>query len=223
MPKSLKTNKLSKRLERILSLITPSKNLYDICCDHGELGIEALQRELCENLILIDRVPSIISNLSKKLEVTDIPSRRKIRVLCEDAAKNPRHFSNSTIIIAGIGESTGIKILDNYTFLDNCELILSIHSDNYDLRQYLIQRKFKVMSECIVKEKGKFYEIIKLSPSIGKEVSPVGEDMWSNENPESQELLSLKVAYLEKVLSHCKNEKTQEILVKLKSILRSLA
>lgn len=198
--------KLSKRLSGILSLIQAKPQLWDICCDHGELGFAAVDAGVAQEIYLVDRVPSIIHNLDERIKATDIPLGFAIKTFCEDAAKTKRNFSNANIVISGIGESTAIEILEQYTFDSECELILSIHSDNYELREYLAARGFKLLFEQILKDKGKYYELLRLSLNEGEVLTKVGDSMWSSSNPESIELLEKKISYLETRLRHHNNE-----------------
>lgn len=213
--------KLSRRLSAIANLVSTDKkhdSLWDICCDHGELAFEILRRRDVPNINLVDRVQSICEGLTEKIEATDIPYGYTLKVFCEDATQIKRTFFKSTIVVAGIGENTAIEILKQYEFMDDCELILSIHSDNYDLRAYLEERGFKVLNESIVEDKGKFYEVLKLSLEQGEMITDVGKSMWSPENPSSLKYLDRKISYLENKLSHQKDDKTKFILSTLTEI-----
>lgn len=215
--------RLSKRLKAIFQLVDPGNaEVHDLCCDHGDLGIRVAQEELAQRIILLDRVPSIIENLTIRLKTTDIPSHIKILALCEDATKNQRNLKNSTAIIAGVGESTAISIVDKIVFDSQSSLILAVHSENFHLRKQLIKRGLKLVKEEVVEDKGKYYELIKVSMTAPKEIGPIGDEMWSAHNPASLGLLNKRIGYLEKKLSHEKDEEYEDFLKRLKLKLENL-
>ncbi|MEX0798238.1 MAG: tRNA (adenine(22)-N(1))-methyltransferase TrmK, partial [Bacteriovoracaceae bacterium] len=206
------SGKISKRLTAIVELLEPKENLWDICCDHGDVAFEAAKRRLAVNIYAVDKIDSIVNSLTDKVEGTDIPRSIKILPLLQDAAKTPQKICSANIVLAGIGENTAIKILEQLDLAPDCHLILAIHSDNYLLREYLIQRDFKTLHEFALKDKNKIYEILKLSLSQGEVTTKVGKMMWEKNNPTSFELLQQKISYLERKLRHEKDAKSEEYL-----------
>ena len=45
---------LTKRLEKLVSVIPCSDTLADVGCDHGYVGIEALKRGLANRVVFVD-------------------------------------------------------------------------------------------------------------------------------------------------------------------------
>lgn len=214
--------KLSKRLNIILEALEPRDNLYDICCDHGELGIAAANRSLAKNIYLIDQVESIIESLKIKLKATDIPNGVAIIPICEDASKIPKKVSNSNLVLAGIGENTAIEILEKYEVDQTCEIVLCIHSDNFLLRKFLIENGLKTVDESIFEDKGKLYELIKISKMNGEQTTIVGTKMWDKNNPAAKQLLTKRMFHLERRVSHGNDGLTKICLNKLRQIALSI-
>lgn len=208
--------KLSTRLEHILSMIPEGKSLWDICCDHGELAVEAGKRKITSDIHCVDQVKGIIKKLDQKIKDSDIPGVN-FKTYCEDATKIPRSFSNSIIVIAGVGETTAISIIKNYKVDDDCQFVLSIHSDNYELRKWLTDNAFKLYEERIIKDKAKFYEIMKIGRKGPKPLSLVGTEMWDKTNPVSLEYLETKISYLETALRYQNNDNYKDYLNRLRS------
>ena len=210
--------KLSKRLQSLYDLIEKdsSQTLYDLCCDHGDLGLRVAQDGIASTVFLIDRVPSIIDALSVRIEATDIPSGVKIFALCEDSSQTQKTIKNSTLILAGIGEDTAISILEQIDLCPKCHLILGVHSENFELREYLKNKGFGLIAEKVIKDKGKLYELIKVSKCSKTPLNTVGSEQWSCDNPASIELLNKRIRYLEIKLSHQKNVKYEDYLKNLK-------
>ncbi len=212
--------KLSFRLKSILEIIEPRENFYDVCCDHGDLGIAAAQANLAKNVIFIDQVESIMESLKLKLKATDIPSGITTTTICKDARNFQLSLKNSNFVIAGIGENTAISILEQINLCQNSEIILSIHSDNFLLREYLIQRGLKTTYEVALKDNKKFYELIKVSKSKGVPTTKVGNMLWEPKNPASKSLLLNRIEHLETKVRYRNNKKDKIILNSLKEKLK---
>ncbi len=146
----------------------------------------------------------------------------KQKLLCEDSTNTPKFLKNSTAILAGIGESTAISIIDKISLCPNSFLILGIHSENFQLRQNLIDRGFGLVHEKIIKDKNKLYELMLVSPSAKARIDPVGNSQWSAKNPASLELLQKRINYLSLKLSHEKDVKYEDFLKRLKLISQNL-
>lgn len=212
--------KLSFRLKSILEIIEPREYFYDVCCDHGDLGIAAAQSSIATKVVFIDQVESIIDNLNLKLKATDIPSGIATFVYCKDARNNRLSLKNSNFVIAGIGENTAISILEQIDFCENSEIILSIHSDNFLLREYLIQRGLKTTYEVAIEDNNKFYELIKVSNSKGVVTTKVGSTLWDPKNPASKSLLLNRIEHIKTKVRYRNNRNDKIILNRLKEKLK---
>ena len=212
--------KLSKRLSSILDAVEFRETFYDVCCDHGELGIAAAQSLLANQVIFIDQVPSIMESLDLKLKATDIPSAVGVKTWCQDASQKEIFIKNSNFVVAGIGENTAISILEKINLCNDSEIILSIHSDNFLLREYLIERGLKTTYETVFEDNKKLYELIKVSKSKGAPTTKVGSAMWSPENQASKRLLLNRISHLETKLSHRNDKNLKFVLNSLKEKLK---
>jgi len=103
---------LSGRLQFIYENLLPEKAVWDFCCDHGYLGIEALRSKKFSEVHFVDQVPHIVQ------AVEDLVSK-KFPEVCEQA-----HFRISkgedleipvtgTVVIAGVGAFAIFKILES--------------------------------------------------------------------------------------------------------------
>jgi tRNA (adenine22-N1)-methyltransferase len=117
--------KLSFRLQKILDECLQGEELWDLCCDHGQLGIAAYHSKIFKKIIFVDQVPSIIQEL--KSRVAGLP----VDVICSDAGKLP-HKLKGNVVIAGVGGLNMKEMVDSLNQekkLFAKRLILSPHRD----------------------------------------------------------------------------------------------
>lgn len=218
--------KLSARLSRISELCYPLSEEYeqfwDVCCDHAAVAFHLAHHSKAKAIFCLDQIPQIIRKVEQKkksLEDSDIPFVDKIFCLCADATQYSFKLSHSCLLIAGVGESTAIKILERIELCPSSTIVLAIHSTNYDLREYLIERGLRLMHEEILQDKDQYYELIKLSQSVGDFPALVGDKMW---NRESASYLQHKIKELEISLSYRKDERKLRQLTELRACLNKI-
>lgn len=133
--------KLSERLTAVYENLLPSKDVWDICCDHGYLGLAAYQSQKFPKVHFVDQVPSImekLKNLFLKFEsIAEIDS--KAIFICT-AGEDLTTEVTGTVSITGIGGLNTFKILDGLSknnFLNADRLILGPHKDNNKLLDFI--------------------------------------------------------------------------------------
>ena len=149
---------ISKRLKAIAKYTEGFESLADIACDHGYLGIYAVENYGLKKVLLTDINPmplaSAINNCkSRKLE--DI-----IKCKLGDGLA-PLTEDYDIISISGIGGILMKEILSNdITKCQNAKrLILCPNTDLFEIRKFLKDNSFIIENEEIILEH-KYYEII---------------------------------------------------------------
>lgn len=142
---------LTKRLEKLVSLVPKCNTLADIGCDHGYVGIEALVRGIAQNVIFVD-----VSSKSLQKARQNCPEQylNRARFVCCDGLGD---IEADCAIIAGMGGLEIISILSNAKHLPD-KLLLQPMRNQQDVRSYITERY-----EVITDEKfcdGKFYDAI---------------------------------------------------------------
>ncbi len=182
--------------------------VWDLCCDHGRLGLHIKQRTPDKKIHLVDQVPSIIDKLKAQYPNAD---QWGLDILLSDAAqinlaKNKKHL----IIIAGLGGENLKAILCDILkqverlSVPSCsnniqvDFLLSPNSHTYELRAYMHSMNLSCLGEAFIHYKGRHYEHFYLRYS--KEtaltsVDEIGMSLW-------QDMDSHKKAYLEKLCQH---------------------
>lgn len=142
---------LSKRLEAVASLIS-TESIIDVGCDHGYLdiyltkkGISCLATDISRNAL-----NAALTNF-KKYNL-DIPT------ICTDGLNNIDIKENDTIVIAGMGTDTIIKILNKDITND---LVILTHNHLERLRRYVVSIGYYIDKEIFVIDNNKPYLVIK--------------------------------------------------------------
>ncbi|MBV1908044.1 MAG: tRNA (adenine(22)-N(1))-methyltransferase TrmK [Kangiellaceae bacterium] len=195
--------KLGKRLSRLDSAVTNNYSIiWDCCCDHGMLGMTLLKRKAASKIIFNDILEQQMELLEQKLIRFFPKPNYDWKVICQDLSlvTIPKQQSQ-LFIIAGVGGDKTIEFIESLTrqSLDNNFdlLICSVHG-NYQVRQLLINLGYKLVSEEIVKENKRFYEIIYVSHAAKKDITLTGDEQWNNENPDHHEYLRKTIFYYSK-------------------------
>jgi tRNA (adenine22-N1)-methyltransferase len=147
---------MSERIKAIASFINPYKRIADVGCDHGYLIIEAFKQGI---------------NFAQAIDNKKGPLNQAIINLQSYTNKVSFSLSNGlekldekveVIVIAGMG---GISIIDIFKahpekLVNIQRLILQANRNQKELRKYISQIGFKIVSEKIIYEDEVYYEII---------------------------------------------------------------
>jgi len=178
--------KISARLnhlfEHIMHLNQASHydELWDVCCDHGLLGLALFKKTNINSIHLIDQVPQIIDILKQKYSHLNdgrlIFSTQDAK--CIRLAKDRKHL----IIIAGVGGENLIDILKNITDHNpsaQIDFALSPNSHLYEVRLFL-KNNFTLLQEDLLKEGNRFHEhiFVRFTPNCIPSITLTGTSFW---------------------------------------------
>ena len=207
--------KLSKRLQQIADLVSPEYNhIWDCCCDHGLLGTALLARGAAEHIHFVDIRPPLVSAVAARLQrfqpqepLSSHPHTWHTH--CMDVAALPldRYQGRQLIIIAGVGGDLTTRFVqalhEAHSSVALDFLLCPVHQE-FTLRQQLIASGFGLKAERLMRDNGRFYEILLVSsrPHAAAEfqtISPAGSDIWHANTPEQAVIAQ---EYLAKTLRH---------------------
>ena len=101
-------------MQIIYNQLLPGKPVWDLCCDHGYLGIRAYLSGNFSVVYFVDKVPEIIKSLELKFrqiyENSDGASSARFQA---KAGEDINEAVQGTLVIAGVGAHTILKILQN--------------------------------------------------------------------------------------------------------------
>lgn len=143
------------RLEAAFSLMDDCETFADIGCDHGKLCKATLDAGKAEKVIAVDISKASLDKARKLLYGYDKVEYRLCDGLDGGAIKA------DIISICGLGGLTIARIL---SCLPQSTLILGAQDHLPELRSFLADNGYRLVCDFVVKERGRFYDIIKAVP-----------------------------------------------------------
>ncbi|MBC8590752.1 tRNA (adenine(22)-N(1))-methyltransferase [Wansuia hejianensis] len=219
--------KLSKRLQEIADLVPKGSIVADIGTDHGYVPAYLIQNNISKLVIATDISEG---SLEKTINyVKDKQLERKILTRLGDGLEVIKPFEVDTVIIAGMGGLLIGDILEkNKNVTDSITyFILQPMVASKELRQYLIDNKFIIIDEGLVKEDNKFYEIIfamkgldYIENHIYYEIS---QKLIDKNNPLLREFIQNKINISENIMKELKSKESSKSIEKYENLKRSVA
>lgn len=152
---------LNLRLRHIAKLIEPCEVLIDIGSDHGFLPLHLLLENMIKHAVICD-----INALPLQ---SAIKNARKMRLeeQCTFVQSNGLQAFQGKVnnaVIAGMGYETIAQIIeqDLERFKSIEQIILQSNTHIDKLRTFLLDNRFKIIDEELVKDRKHFYVIIKV-------------------------------------------------------------
>ncbi|WP_372762203.1 tRNA (adenine(22)-N(1))-methyltransferase TrmK [Pseudoalteromonas sp.] len=204
--------KLSKRLSAINNLITqPYDVIWDTCCDHGYLGMALLQRQAAKQVNFVDIVPALIDNLASRLaHLPHATTTSAWQVICQHVGDIKLTASTrQLIVIAGVGGDLMLSLVqqivaNNLPHKEQpLEFILCPVHHAYKLRSGLSQLGLGLLSEQIVTENQRFYEVLHVSFAADTAIHVCGSVMWDFSQTSHQQ-------YVQRLLAHYTRMRQQD-------------
>lgn len=199
------------RLEKISSYISDNEKVLDVGCDQALLSKILAKRKIYS--IASDLRPNIIENAKKNLT----PLEKEYITFSVSNGVPTILNEKYTLVLSGMGAYTILDILKNSNYRFN--KIITISNNNHDiLRTEMSKLNYYVLEEEIMKEKGKFYNLI-VFDNVKRDYSK--EQILVGINHKNKELLKEKNDYLIKkytsILNNANNEKLIDIVNTLKN------
>ena len=176
--------KLSRRLTVTALAVREGCRAADVGCDHGKLAAWMILTGRCEFVYASD-----ISEPSLK-KAADLFSRLKIRhktqTILADGLTGLKPEDADDIVIAGLGFDTIKGIITDTDWLKNPgkHIILVPSSKHPQIRRFLYEEGFEILTESAVFEAGHAYTIIKAGYcGVKKTLTP--EFAWTGKIMES--------------------------------------
>lgn len=152
--------KISNRLKLIASFVDDNSYVIDVGCDHALLDIFLVKNKDNIRVIASDVNEGPLEGARKNIELYNLED--KIEVKLGDGIEEINNDVD-TIVISGLGGETIISILKkDVSKLNNIKtMILSPHSDIYEVRKEISKLGFKIDKEEFIYDQKKPYIIIK--------------------------------------------------------------
>lgn len=157
---------INKRLTEVSAFINDKEEVIDIGCDHGLLGIYLYLNK--KNVRMVSSDINEKPLLKAKENLIKYGLENKIELRCGNGLETLDKDIN-TIIISGMGGINIVNILSEIKKYPNVsKIVLSPNTDYSFVRRKVTKLGFKLCSEKMVYEKGKYYLISEYQKGKGK-------------------------------------------------------
>ena len=179
---------LSKRMEAVVNMVSPqSFTIADVGCDHAYVSIALLQRGIADKVIAMDVRTGPLEIARKNVKEAGYEGTIDIRL--GDGLEQLQPGEADGIIIAGMGGllmkgilERGVEILSYKA--KRPVLVLQPQSDLKEVRIFLLEHAYTIVSETMLQEDGKYYTVMRAEPvdrmlqKAGEEVEPVLQESY---------------------------------------------
>lgn len=211
--------KLTPRLQQVANLVRHGTTVADIGTDHGYLVAYLIQNEIANFAIASDLREGPLSMAKSTAFQCGIANKIVIRL--SDGLQSISSNEADDIVVAGMGGELIAEILGNCIWIKDKgkHLVLQPMTHSEDLRDYLCKNDFEIISDIVVREGKKLYNVIETSYSgVKKKYNDafkyIGKisDFHNDDN----------LAYLKKTIEHLKKKSIGDDSEKLACELREL-
>ncbi len=150
--------RLSARLQALTHMIPSQYSVVDIGCDHALLDIY-LTLNHKNHCIASDINQNVITNARN--HIISYQLQDQIELIKSNGLENILPPQNAVLVIAGMGTSTILSILNNPKMYQFSYLIIQTNNEWEVLRKQLSLKGWKLVEEQIVLDKGKYYILMK--------------------------------------------------------------
>ena len=219
---------LSDRLKAVAEMITPGIPVADIGCDHAYLPIYLVRENISPYVVACDVNAGPVIRAQENIEDVDLAENIDVRQGDGLSVLTPGEVKS--VVLAGMGGKLMIRILSEgeYVLEKVSEIIMEPQSDVAALRHFLQDRGFRIISENMVSEEGKFYPIIKAvhgTMDWDREIYfRYGKILLREENPVLHEFLLIEKEYCSNLLRELsENEDIPHVFVRMEEVKTDLA
>jgi tRNA (adenine22-N1)-methyltransferase len=171
--------KLSHRLKMIADQVPPGSRIADIGSDHALLPVYLAQQGIIAGAIAGELNEGPFQTATKQVQEADL--ERFISVRHGDGLSVLRANEVDTIVIAGMGGSTMVSILEQgiHCLAGVKRLIVQPNVGELAIREWFAQENWFLQAEHILEEDGLIYEILIAIPANTDELKRTHADLYS--------------------------------------------
>lgn len=151
---------LSKRLLAVSDMVTSGTRIADVGTDHAYIPIYLMEQGRINGALAMDINKGPLIRAKENIDSSGLAE--KIETRLSDGAAKLRKGEADSVIIAGMGGSLTIHILESGSEVLKTvsELILQPQSDIEAVRRYLQEHAYRITRENMILEDGKFYPMM---------------------------------------------------------------
>ena len=205
---------MDKRLEAILSFLSPTDKMIDIGTDHAYIPIFMAEKK-AQKILATDIHENALKIAQKNIH--DKGFDNIIETKLADGLKTIDSKEYDTLVVAGMGTSTIKKILSDSSKLENIKkIIIQTNNDLPDMRKFMMQIGYSLHDEKVVLERNHYYTImyyIKKKESCSSLILTLG--LYKKEHLSYYKYLKEKWENLLKTIPEKEEKRRREIILLL--------
>lgn len=217
---------LSRRLLAVAGEVTSGNRLADIGTDHGYIPIYLIQQGIVPSALAMDVNQGPLERA--KMNIKGAGLEEKIGTRLSNGLEKLEAKEADSIVIAGMGGALMEEILTRgeHVISAGKELILQPQSEIFKVRHFLHDHGYAIVKECILKEEGKYYFIIKALPGVQafdeEFLYEYGEYLLKAKDPLMKEYLEIEIEKLQGILEALRDNDSEASRVRKEQIKKSI-
>lgn len=213
---------ISKRLRIASEYLKGFNYLADCGTDHGLLPIYAVKNGYVKKAIASDNKNMPLLQAKNNIAENNLIGKVSA-VLAEGLSYLYVEKDVDVVSILGMGGKLIVDILAKADLINVERLILSANSQNYEIRKFLEENRWKIISEEFFKENQKYYQII-VSEKGRMELSELerefGPLILENKNEVFKERINKMIQQLKRAKIKALNKETKQKITKRIKVLK---
>lgn len=152
---------LSKRMDRLSSMVTTGNRLADVGTDHGYIPIALVQSGKIPSAIAMDINQGPLDRAREHIRERHLHTYITTRL--SDGLTFLQDGEADTVLVAGMGGALTVHILEGgaHCLGSVKELILQPQSEIWLVREWLCEHGYEITDEDIVLDEGKYYPMMR--------------------------------------------------------------
>lgn len=158
------TGLLSERMLRTAAMVSHGNRTADVGCDHAYTSIYLVEQGIAPHVIAMDVNAGPLARAKENVRKFGMEDNISLRLSDGLSALLPGEAD--TVLIGGMGGPLMERILSAFpeVLCSVKELVLQPQSEIASFRRYLHQTGFRITTEDMLEEDGKYYVILRAEP-----------------------------------------------------------
>lgn len=161
----MREKQLSRRLQAVVSMVTPGLRVADVGCDHAYVSIYLIEHGIASECLAMDVNEGPLQRAQKNIQTHRLTDRIQTRL--GSGLEQAKPGEVDAVLMAGMGGILVRDLLEGSREISQSlqEWILQPQSDIDLVRRYIRENGFRIVEEDMVLEDGKYYPMFRAVPA----------------------------------------------------------